>query len=131
MKDPQYTWQSSSISLNKVPPVFSSVSSSFSSMGDQLRVTCASAGRTRSWPRVMDNPDASDYTWPRRSCKRRKRLERPTRVTARAAVVQSSSTLEGRSLDQPERPSNGRRTTLVDPSVLQRIYHRSRSLRQR
>lgn len=34
--------------FNKVSPVFSCVSSSFFSMDDQLRVTCASAGRTRS-----------------------------------------------------------------------------------
>lgn len=119
-------------STTMVSPVFSSVSSSsFSSIGDQLRVTCASAGRTRSWPRVMDNLDASDCTWPRKSCRRHKRLARPTRVTARVAAARSSSILEDRSSDQPGRPSDGRRTTLADPSAPPRICRRSRSLRQR
>lgn len=115
-----------------VSPVLSFVSSSsFSSKDDQLRVTCASAGRTRSWPRVMDSRGASDCTWSRRSCRRRRRPRQPTRVTARAAAARSSSVPRGRSLGPPGRPSDGRRTTPAGPSAPRHTCRRSRSPRRR
>jgi len=114
--------------------VFSSSSfssSSSSSTGHQLRVTCASADRTRSWPRVMGSPGASGCTWSRRSCRQHKRPERPTRVTARVAAAQSSSAPGGRSSGPPGRPSGEPRTTPADPSAPPRTCRRWRSPRRR
>lgn len=120
-------------STTTVSPVLSFVSSSssFSSKGDQLRVTCASAGRTRSWPRVMDSRGASDCTWSRISCRRHRRPRQPTTVTARAAAARSSSVPKGRSLGPPGRPSDGRRTTPAGPSAPRRTCRRSRSPHRR
>jgi len=115
-----------------VSPIFSFVSSSsFSSKGDQLRVTCASVGRTRSWPRVMDSRGASDCTWSRRLCRRHRHPRQPTRVTAHAAAARSSSVPGDRLLGPPGHPSGERRTTLADPSVPQHIYRRLQSPRRR
>lgn len=91
-----------------------------------LRVTYFAASRTRSWPHVRDNPGASGCTWPRRSCRLRKRQAPPTRGAAREVFARSSSALEDRSLGPPMRRSGGPRRRPVGPFARLRTCRRLR-----